>query len=135
MIPAHIRSIAAAGLAAAFLLAGAATAQAQSQDEFNKAATDCENDFNDSPAADNCTFTSVTVQTSVLISNGAPDWSTLTWTCELTVSCTFDRDGGTSETVTLRRSIPRSKVSDTTVTTTSDGRDILSYPGASNDED
>lgn len=134
MIPAHVRSLAAAGLAAVFLLAGATTVQAQSQEEFNKAATDCENDFNDSPAADSCTFTSVTVQTSVLITNGAPDWSTLTWTCELTVSCTFDRDDGTSETLTLRRSIPRANVSDTTLATTSDGRDILSYPGASNED-
>lgn len=134
MIFTHVRSFAAAGLAAAFLLAGAATAQAQSQEEFNKVATDCENDFNDSDAADSCTFTSVTVQSSVLITDGAPDWSTLTWTCELTVSCTFDRDDGTSETLTLRRSIPRDKVSDTTLTTASDGRDMLSYPGASNEE-
>ncbi len=134
MMLAHVRSVAVAGLAAAFLLAGTVAVQAQSQEEFNKAATDCESDFNDSPAADSCTFTSVIVQSSVLISNGAPDWSTLTWTCELTVSCTFDRDNGTSETLTLRRSIPRGKVSQTTLTTDSSGRDILSYPGASNED-
>ena len=134
MILTHVRSLAAAGLAAVFLLAGTPTAQAQSQEEFNKAATDCENDFNDSPASDSCTFTSVTVQTSVLITNGAPDMSTLTWACELTVSCTIDRDDGTSETLTLRRTIPRGKVSDTTLTTDSRGYDILSYPGASNED-
>lgn len=132
MIPSHFRAFAAAGLAAAFLLAGAAT-QAQTQEEFNQAATDCENDFNDSPAADSCTFTSVTVQTSVLISGGVPDMSTLTWACEITASCTIDRDDGTSETLTLRRTIPRDKVSDTLVTNVR-GQDILSYPGASNED-
>lgn len=134
MMLAHVRSFAVAGLAAAFLLAAAATVQAQTQDEFNQAATDCENSFNDSPAADSCTFTSVIVQSSVLVSDGAPDWSTLTWTCELTVSCTFERKDGTSEWVTLRRSIPRDKVSRTILTTDSGRRDTLSYPGASNED-
>ena len=133
MIIASVRSFAAAGLAAAFLLAGAATLQAQTADEFTQAETDCENDFNDSPAANSCTFTSVSVSSSVLIVNGVPDNSTRIWTCEITASCTIEQDDGTSETVTLARGIPRSKVSDTTLATDSQGRKILSYPGASND--
>ena len=134
MIIDSIRSFAVAGLAAAFLLAGAATAQAQTADEWRQAETDCENDFNDSPAADSCTFTSVSVSSSVLIVNGMPDNSTRTWTCEITASCTIEQNDDTSETVTLRRGIPRSKVSDTSLTTDSQGRNILSYPGASNED-
>lgn len=133
MTSAHSRAFFAAGLAAALLLADPAALQAQTQEEFSQAATDCENDFSDSPAANSCTFTSVIVQSSVLITNGAPDMSTLTWTCELTVSCTIDRDDGSSETLTLRRSIPRDSVSDTILTVVR-GQDILSYPGASNED-
>lgn len=133
MVSAHFRAFSAAVLAAALLLAGPATLKAQTQDEFNQAATDCENDFNDSSAGDSCTFTSVVVSSSVLISNGVPDMSTLTWTCQITASCTIDRDDGSSETVTLARAIPRGKVSDTFLTVVR-GRDMLSYPGASNED-
>ncbi|MCY4397218.1 MAG: hypothetical protein OXC10_19005 [Rhodospirillaceae bacterium] len=128
-----IRSFAVAGLAAAFLLAGAAAVQAQTAEEWTQAETDCENDFNDSPAANSCTFTSVSVSSSVVIVNGVPDNSTRTWECEITASCTIEQDDGTSQTVTLARGIPLSKVSDTTLATDSQGQKILSYPGASND--
>ena len=126
-----IRSFAVAGLAAAFLLAGATAVQAQTADEWRQAKKDCKDGFNDSSAADSCTVTSVDAFSTVRTVNGVPDLSTLTWTCELTVSCTVEQDDGTSETFTISRNIPLSQVDDTTLTTTSSGH-TLSFPGASN---
>lgn len=124
MTPAHARAF-----AAAFLLAGAASPQAQTQQETQQAETDCENEFNDSPASDSCTFTDVDAFRSAVIVNGVADPTATYWTCRLTANCTLKKDDGTSVTGSVIRSIPLEDVDDATLQADENGVPMLSWPG------
>ncbi len=102
--------------------------QAQTQQETQQAETDCENEFNDSPASDSCTFTDVDAFRSAAVVNGVADPNTQIWTCRLTANCTLQKDDGTSVTGSVIRSIPLDDVDDATLQADENSVPMLTWP-------